>query len=81
MNLDERKIKHLYARASFGLSPSQWLQKKNNNIDNEIDQMFKKAFQAQKKNVFVQEASDSFCLLYTSPSPRDATLSRMPSSA
>ena len=23
----------------------------------------------------------SFCLLYTSPSPRDATLSRMPSSA
>ena len=25
--------------------------------------------------------SDKFCLLYTSPSPRDATLSRMPSSA
>ena len=24
---------------------------------------------------------NSFCLLYTSPSPRDATLSRMPSSA
>ena len=24
---------------------------------------------------------DHFCLLYTSPSPRDATLSRMPSSA
>ena len=26
-------------------------------------------------------ASDTTCLLYTSPSPRDATLSRMPSSA
>ena len=26
-------------------------------------------------------AKDHFCLLYTSPSPRDATLSRMPSSA
>ena len=26
-------------------------------------------------------ASASICLLYTSPSPRDATLSRMPSSA
>ena len=25
--------------------------------------------------------NDYFCLLYTSPSPRDATLSRMPSSA
>ena len=28
-----------------------------------------------------QHAEDIFCLLYTSPSPRDATLSRMPSSA
>ena len=26
-------------------------------------------------------SKDYFCLLYTSPSPRDATLSRMPSSA
>ena len=26
-------------------------------------------------------SDDAFCLLYTSPSPRDATLSRMPSSA
>ena len=32
-----------------------------------------------KKNV--SESSFSDCLLYTSPSPRDATLSRMPSSA
>ena len=28
-----------------------------------------------------QNGQDKFCLLYTSPSPRDATLSRMPSSA
>ena len=28
-----------------------------------------------------QDGLDIFCLLYTSPSPRDATLSRMPSSA
>ena len=28
-----------------------------------------------------EEAQDVDCLLYTSPSPRDATLSRMPSSA
>ena len=27
------------------------------------------------------KADDNACLLYTSPSPRDATLSRMPSSA
>ena len=29
----------------------------------------------------VKTARNSICLLYTSPSPRDATLSRMPSSA
>ena len=28
-----------------------------------------------------EEPTDKTCLLYTSPSPRDATLSRMPSSA
>ena len=38
-------------------------------------------------NIFVEyeeieeEGEDGDCLLYTSPSPRDATLSRMPSSA
>ena len=30
---------------------------------------------------FTVNALDEACLLYTSPSPRDATLSRMPSSA
>ena len=29
----------------------------------------------------VSSRGDTACLLYTSPSPRDATLSRMPSSA
>ena len=37
------------------------------------------------QKIFVEELLDLagyiFCLLYTSPSPRDATLSRMPSSA
>ena len=30
---------------------------------------------------FFAEVENEICLLYTSPSPRDATLSRMPSSA
>ena len=30
---------------------------------------------------FIKDGVINFCLLYTSPSPRDATLSRMPSSA
>ena len=42
--------------------------------DNAFDQTF--------NNVGVGDpAQDGVCLLYTSPSPRDATLSRMPSSA
>ena len=43
-----------------------------------------KAFRRQlglQANKLAEELSISPCLLYTSPSPRDATLSRMPSSA
>ena len=37
----------------------------------------------RKKNVLIKfnDEQRNICLLYTSPSPRDATLSRMPSSA
>ena len=31
--------------------------------------------------IFIENDKTEVCLLYTSPSPRDATLSRMPSSA
>ena len=34
-----------------------------------------------KKREFTKSFAFRICLLYTSPSPRDATLSRMPSSA
>ena len=37
--------------------------------------------QAQSVNMFFPADVSKHCLLYTSPSPRDATLSRMPSSA
>ena len=40
-------------------------------------------FKAVKKaeSILYQNEKSKSCLLYTSPSPRDATLSRMPSSA
>ena len=37
--------------------------------------------QQYKSDSDIESMADSSCLLYTSPSPRDATLSRMPSSA
>ena len=47
-----------------------------NNDDNENND-----FQYARENLYhiIERGRD--CLLYTSPSPRDATLSRMPSSA
>ena len=40
-----------------------------------------KRIPADKRSGTIADLSDTLCLLYTSPSPRDATLSRMPSSA
>ena len=50
-----------------------------------LDQIYK-ALEEADKSGNVEDAKElaqlySDCLLYTSPSPRDATLSRMPSSA
>ena len=47
--------------------------------DNDLDGRVVVLRKADQKNNFIQYHSD--CLLYTSPSPRDNTTSRMPSSA
>ena len=51
----------------------------------QLDEEKNRAIETDKKNNALQLQVDSLkqnvCLLYTSPSPRDATLSRMPSSA
>lgn len=41
------KIKHLYWRAGFGLSPAEWQQKKDWPISKAIDELFAQARQAQ----------------------------------
>ena len=46
------------------------------------EKIFTQRVSLSKKSENILEMEwNSFCLLYTSPSPRDATLSRMPSSA
>ena len=47
----------------------------------ESDPKIKKLLEEVKDREFIGYSYDGACLLYTSPSPRDATLSRMPSSA
>ena len=53
-----------------GSSNVELAQKVASNLGTELSKVERKEF-----------ASGEICLLYTSPSPRDATLSRMPSSA
>ena len=58
------------------------LERNENLIDNINDEINLKKDQIQRFELALSKDAYSFvCLLYTSPSPRDATLSRMPSSA
>ena len=51
-------------------------------LDNEhLDQNTDMLVNPNKAMLSKSEVSDDICLLYTSPSPRDTILSRMPSSA
>ena len=52
----------------------------NNKVD-QIPEEFKQLADDFSKNGFITTSLDNFCLLYTSPSPRDVEESRMPSSA
>ena len=42
---------------------------------------YQRVAKAVSKRLYKPELEQRFCLLYTSPSPRDGLLSRMPSSA
>ena len=60
--------------------------RKRRKKDNDDDKRKKKTKQKENtKDIYFlivyNETVNHICLLYTSPSPRDATLSRMPSSA
>ena len=47
----------------------------------DINNLSKIYFLLKKRGYTIQGARDYICLLYTSPSPRDLSTSRMPSSA
>ena len=43
MNYKMYKINHLYRRAGFGLSPSEWQKKKNWSVNQAVDHLFAEA--------------------------------------
>ena len=65
----------------------QMLWEKGSQYENEVmsgleqDYLDLSVFALEEKEQKTAQAMAEGCLLYTSPSPRDATLSRMPSSA
>eukprot|EP00830_Metopus_es_P014002 TRINITY_DN3583_c0_g2_i1.p1 TRINITY_DN3583_c0_g2~~TRINITY_DN3583_c0_g2_i1.p1 ORF type:complete len:395 (+),score=105.40 TRINITY_DN3583_c0_g2_i1:146-1330(+) len=68
----------IIARESKGEYPHEYRIK---HIKKQADIGRMKALDLQKRQIEHQDKQLKACLLYTSPSPRDATLSRMPSSA
>ena len=57
------------------------LDKGNDFVNAELEASLKSFPNVRKPSMIAAAGGDMVCLLYTSPSPRDATLSRMPSSA
>ena len=55
------------------------LEVKDNSFD--IYELLSRRDRATINEIILETIASKGCLLYTSPSPRDATLSRMPSSA
>ena len=62
----------------FGKTSRGWLGVRIQEVNDEIADAYGLD---QPKGALVASVENNSCLLYTSPSPRDATLSRMPSSA
>ena len=85
-----RKDKHRYwneKKTAGRNNTSRYTKKHQTNEVDEANSVNNKEYQYDEENVNtnyeeIDEISFPYsCLLYTSPSPRDATLSRMPSSA
>ena len=55
--------------------------KDTNKIHEAADVFYHLIIYLEANNIKIEDIETEFCLLYTSPSPRDRTRSRMPSSA
>ena len=74
MSLDKEKIKHVAKLARISVDEA-----KVESLTKDLNSIFK--FIEQLNELNTDKVEPLTCLLYTSPSPRDRTRSRMPSSA
>ena len=93
----KKNIRKNFGKLKEGLSIPNLIEVQKNSYKEltefkaDVDQQFIKGFDRVFKSIFpIEDLNDKatleyvsyrFCLLYTSPSPRDRTRSRMPSSA
>ena len=79
-----RLIKHMTTRGGWPISASlryEIFEDEPTNIKIHGDDLEEEKMYKIVLPDYIANGGDNLCLLYTSPSPRDATLSRMPSSA
>ena len=76
-----QKCNSLIKKNSLLVLENFLLDKSLKNILNEAKQLEDKAYYCEQQHTILLTKLSDTCLLYTSPSPRDGLLSRMPSSA
>ena len=76
---DRRLVAHLMRRAGFGATSSELDELSAVPYEQVVDTLLDPPDKSWMGEHLIRRFHH--CLLYTSPSPRDATLSRMPSSA
>ncbi len=72
---------HYYRRSTESISPREELRQDYANLEVPFGAPFSEVKKAYKKLITKYHPDKHTCLLYTSPSPRDLSTSRMPSSA
>ena len=77
---DLNEVKHLSAALNVNMVIARLLVQRGISTFNEAKAFFRPRL-SDLLNPFLMKDMDKACLLYTSPSPRDRTRSRMPSSA
>ena len=82
VDVPDRKRAHIALRSIYGIGPAKAIEIVGKaNLDTDMPPRMNELSEQEVDRIRVIVDQDYICLLYTSPSPRDGLLSRMPSSA